>query len=68
MTDASRWSLRLTELARQADVPGAVLGIWSDGEEILASSGVLNTATGVESTLDSLFQVSWSTRSCGPSR
>ena len=57
MTDASRWSLRLTELARQADVPGAVLGIWSDGEEILASSGVLNTATGVESTLDSLFQV-----------
>lgn len=57
MTDASNWNIRLTELAAQSEVPGAVLGIWADGEEILASSGVLSTATGVETTTDSVFQV-----------
>ena len=57
MTDASYWNHRLTELASLSEVPGAVLGIWADGEEILASSGVLSTATGVETTVDSVFQV-----------
>ncbi|HZR52149.1 MAG TPA: serine hydrolase domain-containing protein [Streptosporangiaceae bacterium] len=57
MTDASHWNTRLAELAAQSEVPGAVLGIWADGEEILASSGVLSTATGVETTADSVFQV-----------
>jgi CubicO group peptidase (beta-lactamase class C family) len=57
MTNVARWTLRLKELAERAEVPGAVLGIWADGEEILAASGVLNTATGVTATTDSLFQV-----------
>ena len=57
MTDAPHWTLRLNELAERSDVPGAVLGIWADGEEILACSGVLSAATGVETTPCSLFQV-----------
>src|SRR5580700_7932470 len=57
MLDAANWTTRLGELARQARVPGAVLGIWADGQEILAACGVLNRATGVEVTTDSLFQV-----------
>ncbi|MBV9451187.1 MAG: beta-lactamase family protein [Streptosporangiaceae bacterium] len=57
MTNVSSWTIRLHELAERSGVPGAVLGIWADGEEILASCGVLNTATGVEVTTDSLFQI-----------
>jgi len=44
-------------LAERTGVPGAVLGIWADGDETLAACGVLNTATGVQSTTDSLFQI-----------
>jgi len=51
------WTVRLTELAAQAGVPGAVLGIWADGEQTIAPYGVLSRATGVEVTADSLFQV-----------
>jgi CubicO group peptidase (beta-lactamase class C family) len=57
MLDAAYWTTRLAELARQTHVPGAVLGIWADGQEILAASGVLNRATQVRVTTDSLFQV-----------
>jgi CubicO group peptidase (beta-lactamase class C family) len=57
MLDAGYWTSRLSELARQARVPGAVLGIWADGQEILAASGVLNRATRVPVSVDSLFQV-----------
>src|ERR1700722_5434282 len=57
MLDAANWTTRLGELARQARVPGAVLGIWADGQEILAACGVLNRATGVRVNTDSLFQV-----------
>ena len=57
MTNAARWTLRLAELADRAGVPGAVLGIWADGEQSLTASGVLNTSTGVETTTDSLFQI-----------
>ena len=57
MLDAAKWTARLTEMARQAGVPGAVLGIWADGREILAACGVLNRATAVRVTPDSLFQV-----------
>lgn len=57
MLDAACWTARLAELARQARVPGAALGIWADGQEVLAAAGVLNCATGVEVTTDSLFQV-----------
>jgi CubicO group peptidase (beta-lactamase class C family) len=57
MLDASNWTSRLAELSGQARVPGAVLGIWADGEEALAACGVLNRATRVRATTDSVFQV-----------
>jgi CubicO group peptidase (beta-lactamase class C family) len=57
MLKAAHWTTRLTELARAAGVPGAVLGIWADGREVLASHGVLSSATAAPVTLDSLFQV-----------
>lgn len=51
------WVVRLAEAAGAAEVPGAVLGIWADGEETVAPYGVLSTATGVPVTADSVFQV-----------
>jgi CubicO group peptidase (beta-lactamase class C family) len=51
------WSARLNDLAVAAEVPGAVLGIWHDGETTIAPYGVLNRNTGVETTADSLFQI-----------
>ena len=51
------WSARLSELAAAAEVTGAVLGIWHDGETTIAPYGVLNAATGVGTTADSLFQI-----------
>ncbi len=51
------WSARLSELAVAAEVPGAVLGIWHDGETTIAPYGVLNASTGVGTTADSLFQI-----------
>jgi CubicO group peptidase (beta-lactamase class C family) len=57
MLNAADWTTRLNELATEANVPGAVLGIWSDAQEILAAHGVLNTATQVPATTDSVFQV-----------
>ncbi|MEU4197832.1 serine hydrolase domain-containing protein [Kribbella sp. NPDC026611] len=51
------WSARLSELAVAAEVPGAVLGIWSDGELTITPYGVLNSATGVGTTADSVFQI-----------
>src|SRR5215470_11815974 len=51
------WSARLNELAVAAEVPGAVLGIWHDGETTIAPYGVLNRNTGVEATADSIFQI-----------
>ena len=41
MLDAANWTARLNELAAEANVPGAALGIWSDGQEILAAHGDL---------------------------
>ena len=57
MLNAANWTARLNEIATEARVPGAALGIWADGQEILAASGELNTATKVCVTADSLFQV-----------
>jgi CubicO group peptidase (beta-lactamase class C family) len=51
------WSSRLEELAVAAGVPGAVLGVWADGEQTITPYGVLNRGTGVEVTADSVFQV-----------
>ncbi|MGW5742842.1 serine hydrolase [Amycolatopsis sp. NPDC003861] len=55
--DAAHWQRRLAALARKHRVPGASLGILRGGERVLASHGVLNTATGVEVTDDSVFQI-----------
>jgi CubicO group peptidase (beta-lactamase class C family) len=57
MLNAANWTAHLNELAAEANVPGAALGIWSDGQEILAAHGVLNAATQVPVTTDSVFQV-----------
>src|SRR6266536_4956850 len=57
MLNAADWTTRLNELATEANVPGAALGIWSDGQEIVAAHGVLNAATQVPVTTDSVFQV-----------
>jgi CubicO group peptidase (beta-lactamase class C family) len=54
---ASHWAGRLAEYTAAADVPGAVLGIWADGERIVVPYGVLSTTTGVATTTDSVFQV-----------
>src|ERR1700728_3214595 len=54
---AGHWAARLHELATEEDVPGAALGIWADGLESVAGHGVLNAATGVHTTPDSLFQI-----------
>ena len=55
--DAAHWRRRLAELARKHRVPGAALGILRGADQVLASSGVLNKATGVEVTDDSVFQI-----------
>ena len=57
MLDAANWSTLLAELARQSRVPGAVLGIWACGQEVLAAAGLLNRVTRVRVSTDSLFQV-----------
>ncbi|KAA2261440.1 serine hydrolase [Solihabitans fulvus] len=57
--EAAHWRRRLTELASKHRVPGAALGIArvDSAEETRVSCGVLNKATGVEVTDDSLFQI-----------
>lgn len=59
--DAAHWRRRLTALAARHRVPGAALGILRlgrDGDELVeAAYGVLNTATGVPATTDSLWQI-----------
>jgi CubicO group peptidase (beta-lactamase class C family) len=57
MLNAADWTARLSELAARARVAGATLGIWSDGREVLAACGVLNSATQVPVTPGSLFQI-----------
>ena len=60
MADAdltAHWTARLHDLAAAAGVPGATLGIWADGRVTLAAHGVLNAATGVTTTVGSLFQI-----------
>src|ERR1700733_5028176 len=57
MLNAAHWGARLSELAARARVCGATLGIWFDEQEVLAGCGVLNSATQVPVTPDSLFQV-----------
>jgi len=56
--ERQHWQSRLTELAAAHRVPGAQLGILRLGDEpVVVSTGVLNKATGVEVTDDSVFQI-----------
>jgi CubicO group peptidase (beta-lactamase class C family) len=48
---------RLASLADRYEVPGASLAVLSNGVVTEAAWGVLNNATGVETTTDSLFQL-----------
>jgi CubicO group peptidase (beta-lactamase class C family) len=48
---------RLAELCAEHAVPGAVAGIWQDGEVEVAATGVCSTATGIDVTTDTLFQI-----------
>ncbi|KAB8194447.1 serine hydrolase [Nonomuraea phyllanthi] len=53
---------RLDEAARRHGVPGAAIAVWTDGELREAATGVVNRATGVETTPDSVFQVGSTTK------
>ncbi len=53
----AHWTDRLAEHAKATRVRGATLAIWADGEQTLAATGVLSTATGVPVTTHSLFQI-----------
>jgi CubicO group peptidase (beta-lactamase class C family) len=60
----TRWGLRLVELAARFDVPGACLGVLKldadngeRSERCVVAAGVLNLDTGLECTVDSLFQI-----------
>jgi CubicO group peptidase (beta-lactamase class C family) len=48
---------RLPALLAEQQVPGAVVAVSVQGEVIESAAGVLNRNTGVETTVDSLFQV-----------
>ncbi|MEO3809272.1 serine hydrolase [Sphaerisporangium sp. B11E5] len=55
--DPGRWHARLGELIAEYGVPGATLAYLHEGEVHEYAAGVLNVATGVEATPDSLFQI-----------
>ncbi|MGW7480913.1 serine hydrolase [Nonomuraea muscovyensis] len=55
--DPGRWHARLGELASDHQVPGASLAFLHGGEVHEFAAGVLNVATGVPATTDSLFQI-----------
>jgi CubicO group peptidase (beta-lactamase class C family) len=60
MTEADTtedWADRLHKLATEEDIPGAALAVWADGRQSVAAHGVLNAATEVAATPDSLFQI-----------
>ncbi|MQA32609.1 serine hydrolase domain-containing protein [Modestobacter roseus] len=48
---------RLPALLAEHDVPAAGVAVLADGEVVDAAAGLLSTATGVEATPDSLFQI-----------
>jgi CubicO group peptidase (beta-lactamase class C family) len=53
---------RVEQLVAERDVPGAVLGVLADGETHVFAAGVLNRATGVPVTADSVFQIGSNTK------
>lgn len=61
--EQEKLSVRLSDLTRKHDVPGASLAVLRDGEVVEAACGVLNLDTGVDVTADSLFQIGSITKS-----
>jgi hypothetical protein len=58
LQDVRKWlPERLAGQAIAHGVPGAVVAVLAEGEVAEAAYGVLNRATGVEVTTDSLFQI-----------
>jgi CubicO group peptidase (beta-lactamase class C family) len=49
-------------LIHEHGVPGAAVGVLADGEMVDAAAGILNLATGVEATPDSVFQIGSTTK------
>src|SRR6476661_910521 len=50
-------SARFAELVAERGVPGAAVAVLKDGEVIDGAAGVLSTATKVDATADSVFQI-----------
>ncbi|HEY2877486.1 serine hydrolase domain-containing protein [Nocardioides sp.] len=58
LDQVSEWiATHLPALIEQYDVPAAAVGVLADGEVVEHAAGVLSTATGVEATTDSVFQI-----------
>ncbi|MGA9346873.1 MAG: serine hydrolase domain-containing protein [Nocardioidaceae bacterium] len=55
--EISHWTTRLEGLARDAGVPGATLGVLAGEREFAVAHGVVNAATGLTTTEDTLFQI-----------
>jgi CubicO group peptidase (beta-lactamase class C family) len=55
--DAHAWQDRLAQLLEKHAVPGASVAVLEGDEVTAVAAGVLNTATGVAATTDSLFQI-----------
>ncbi len=55
--DIGHWTSRLSQVAAQAGVPGATLGILAADREVTVAHGVVNAATGVRTTADTVFQI-----------
>ena len=58
LPDVEAWiTEQLPTLIERYGVPGAAVAVLADGEVVDAAAGLLSTATGVEATPDSLFQI-----------
>lgn len=63
MIDPKQLEVRLAELIDEHKVPGAALGILSEGEITQVAAGVINRSTGVEATPDTVWQIGSMTKS-----
>jgi CubicO group peptidase (beta-lactamase class C family) len=58
LDDISGWiTEKLPALLAEHKVPGAAIGVYANGEVFDFAAGVLSHATGVEATVDSVFQI-----------
>jgi CubicO group peptidase (beta-lactamase class C family) len=58
LEDVSAWvAEQLPTLIERYDVPAAAVGVLAAGEVVDHAAGVLSTATGVEATTESVFQI-----------